>query len=407
MTEEVKSALDIAIIGGGIGGLTLGLALHKFGLSCTVYEGHAEAREAGAGIWVSPNAMQVLQRLDLNRLICAEGYELDAIELLDYRAGRLQTISLRSFQQQYGHGIIAIKRTTLRRILAEELERRSGKPVVYGRSARNLGHNKDEAVVEFADGSSAKSPCLIGADGLRSAVRAHLFPQAQPRYTGQTSWRKIVSATLPEEWKTTSVEIWGKGVRFGFSCIGAGQVYWYATADCQSMACGGRILQGPDGEMALSDIFTGFPPIVAQLIHAPAVDQASVSRPPLPQDDAVRTDIYDLPPLARWHMGPIALLGDAAHATSPNLGQGGAQAIEDAYVLAQALRDCSSTAEAFSRYQALREVKANKVVRRSRTFGRLAHWRSDLARTLRNTAIRLTPERINLREVDELYRLNF
>jgi len=380
-----------AIIGGGIGGLTLALALHHFGRTAPVYEASPEPGEVGAGIWVSPNAMQVFERLNLASAIMASGYELGAIELLDYDESRLQFMDLAPFKQKYGHGIIAIKRAELLAILSRAYEERTGQAIAYGHKCNKIMAQARSATAVFDNGVSVESDCLIGADGIRSAVRRHLIPSVHPEYTGQTSWRRIVHGELPEKWRRTSVEIWGKGRRFGFSYIGEGQVYWYATCDRPAML----LSHSSDAEpVDLLQIFSEFPDYVRNLIN----DNAGA---------AIRTDIYDLPVLTKWYEGSIALLGDAAHATSPNMGQGGAQAVEDGYVLAEALTACDSLSAAFARYQNNRHDKARTIVRKSRVFGRLAHLKSGPGRAFRNAFIKLAPASVSMREWDEVYRLNF
>jgi len=409
---ETKADWEVAIVGGGVGGLTLALALHHFGLKATVYEARPRLSEAGAGLWISANAMQVFKRLDLSQDIVDAGFEINTIDLRDYKSGTLKKLDLLPLREKYGHCIIAVKRATLCSLLADALERRSGTAVKFGHSCRSItvrdkkisilfgsyqGCNAITGAEVYTDVDTISVDCLVGADGLRSAVRGHLFPDCQSVYAGQSSWRKIVHGALDADLKRTSVEIWGKGKRFGFSQIAENEVYWYATVDAPSAVQPKHRLLALEG--GPPRIFQDFPPVVQYLINSP------------PLEPEVHTDIFDLRPLPQWYQGPIVLLGDAAHATTPNMGQGAAQAVEDAYVLAQSLaqshRRGGTLEQAFAQYQATRKRKADTVVRKSNTFGRMAHLKSGIWREFRNAVIRMTPNDVDMREIDHLYKLNF
>jgi 2-polyprenyl-6-methoxyphenol hydroxylase-like FAD-dependent oxidoreductase len=222
-------------------------------------------------------------------------------------------------------------------------------------------------------------------------VRRQLFPDARLRYSGQSSYRAVVRATLPPDLAGGGQEIWGRGCRFGFSSIGGGEVYWYATLDA---APGVQEMPG-QAKARLCELFAPFPAPVSELIAAAEEQQL------------IRTDMYDLRPLPAWHLGRVALLGDAAHATTPNLGQGGAQAIEDAYVLAECLAQQAEPAAAFAAYQQLRQAKATMVVNRSWQMGKLAHLKNPLGRAARNAFMRGMPASVGQRQFDTLFALNY
>jgi 2-polyprenyl-6-methoxyphenol hydroxylase-like FAD-dependent oxidoreductase len=185
--------------------------------------------------------------------------------------------------------------------------------------------------------------------------------------------------------------VWSAGARVGFSAIGHGLVYWYATADAPA---GGTDAPGTL-RPRLDALAAAFPAPVPALLAATDVA------------DITRTDLTDFAPIPRWHLGRVALIGDAAHATTPNLGQGGAQAIEDAWVIADRLAASASPAAAFAEYERIRTPKARSVVNTSWRFGKLAHLSNPLARGARNLLVRLTPSRIARRQSDALYRLNY
>jgi 2-polyprenyl-6-methoxyphenol hydroxylase-like FAD-dependent oxidoreductase len=309
-------------------------------------------------------------------------------ELLDYRGSILQTIDLHAVEQRYGFATIAIHRARLHDALLGELAEGT---LHLGKACRQIEQDAQSARVQFADGSAAHGSVVLAADGIRSGVRRQLFPNAQLRYSGQSSYRAIVRATLPPELEKGGQEIWGRGCRFGFSSIGGGEVYWYATLDAPP----GVTESTAQAKAQLQELFAPFPAPVADLIAAAAAGQL------------IRTDMYDLPPIPTWHQGRVALLGDAAHATTPNLGQGGAQAIEDAWVLAESLMRYAEPEQAFAAYQRVRQAKTTMIVNRSWQLGKLAHLKNPLGRALRNALMRGAPPSVGQKQFDTLYTLNY
>lgn len=376
------------IIGGGIGGLTAAIALQRRGIAAHVYEAAPELRAVGAGIWVPVNALKVLDRLGVAQAVQAAGAALERADLRDYRGTALQSLDLRALERRYGFTTIAIHRARLHAALAAQLAEGT---LHVGKASQQVEQDDRAARVQFADGSAVSGSAVLAADGVRSAVRRQLFPGARLRYSGQSSYRAVVRVALPPELAAGGQEIWGRGCRFGFSSIGGGEVYWYATLDA---APGVQETPG-QAKARLHELFAPFPAPVSQLIAAAEEQQL------------IRTDMYDLRPLPAWHRGRVALLGDAAHATTPNLGQGGAQAIEDAYVLAEFLAQHAEPAAAFAAYQQLRQAKATMIVNRSWQMGKLAHLKNPLGRAARNALMRGMPASLGQRQFDALFALNY
>ncbi|HEU4558985.1 MAG TPA: FAD-dependent monooxygenase [Longimicrobium sp.] len=379
---------DVVIVGGGIGGLIVAIALRQRGITPRVYEGAPELREVGAGIWVPPNAMQVLARLGVADAVAREGSPIRTAELRDAKAGVLQRADLSYAEKEFGHPTVAIHRGRLQRVLADA----AGHHTIHtGRQCTGVEQRGQRVAVRFADGSETAADVVIGADGLRSAVRESIFPGAPLRYSGQTSYRATVTYTLPPEFDGMGWEVWSAGARVGFSAIGHGEVYWYITRDAPA---GGTDAPGTL-RGTLDTIAAAFPAPIPALVAA--TDPAHVTR----------TDITDLAPIESWHRGRVVLLGDAAHATTPNLGQGGAQATEDAWVLADRLASAGSPEAALAEYERIRGPKARMVVNTSWRFGKMVHLSNPLARGARNLLLRLTPESVGRRQSEALYRLNY
>ncbi|AHG90286.1 monooxygenase FAD-binding protein [Gemmatirosa kalamazoonensis] len=386
-STATSSVGRVAIIGGGIGGLTAAIALRQRGIDAHVFEAASALGTAGAGLWISPNAMQLLQRLDLAGAVIAAGVPLGRAEVHDAERGLLQRLDFSDASQRFGVPTVAILRHRLHAILAARLPNdrlHVGAPCVSVTTTHGVR-------AHLADGRTIDADLLVGADGLRSVVREYVSPGVAPRYSGQTSVRGVASLALPPSLAGVSREIWAPGRRFGFSAVAPGEVYWFATFDAPPG------IAEPPAESAhhLHALFDRFPPPVSDLIET--------------TDDArlVRTDLHDLPRLATWHRGRVALLGDASHATTPNLGQGAAQAIEDAWVLADRLARSVSVEAALREYEAIRKPKARFVVDRSWQVGRLAHLSNPVGRAVRNLALRCTPASVARRQLDRVYVLDY
>ena len=378
--------MNISVIGGGIGGLATAVALQRRGFDAHVYESAAELGAVGKGIWVPTNAMLVLDRLGLGDAVAARGVALERIEVRDKNGGVLQVIDLEDVYTRFGRTTVSILRAELQAVLVGAL--RAG-TLHLGKRCTKVHHSDSGAVASFNDGTHAESDVLVGADGIRSVAREAVYPDTPLRYSGQTCYLGVANMRLPPALERTVWEVWGGTHRFGFSSVAQDRVYWFAPATAPA---GGR---EPPDVLELGNRHADFPAPVPNIIrHTPA-------------QDIIRVDLHDFAPITRWSRGRVVLVGDAAHAMTPNLGQGGAQAIEDAYVLAEALAQEKSVEAAFAAYARVRRPKATRLVNTAWWLGRLAHVEAPWLRELRNTTLRLTPDRVNRRQAYALYRLNY
>jgi 2-polyprenyl-6-methoxyphenol hydroxylase-like FAD-dependent oxidoreductase len=378
---------DILIIGGGIGGLATALALRQRGIAARVYEAAPDIHAAGAGIIIAPNGMRVLQALGLADAVQARGVALDGLELTDAsRKPLLNTSSRAEFVRDFGFGLTGILRASLYQLLLDAVPAGA---IVTGKSLTRFDDDGSSVTADFADGSRARGRLLIAADGIGSAARKQLFPQIQPRFSGQTSYRGVADFALPERADgLLACEAWGARMRMGVVAVSSCETYWYTTYPASA--------EGRDTskEAALTAVLAA-----ATDLAPPFADVLRATRP----SRVLRTDIADLPPLPAWYRGRVALLGDAAHATTPNLGQGGNQALVDAVALADALVKYTDHSAAFAAYQAARKTRAEMIVSRSRQLGALVHVRSGVVRGLRNALLRLTPASVRHRQNREIF----
>lgn len=359
----------ILVCGGGIGGLTAGIALAQRGLDVRVLERAATLEPAGAGITVQINAMRVMQRLGIADDIVAAGAEVTAGALRSWDGRVLRAMDQSSLVRKYGVPFVAIHRARLQDVLVRAL---GADRLTTGAAVTHVGVGADAVHVRLADGSTQQAALVVGADGLHSTVRAALFGPQPLRAAGQMSWRGVARHRLAAH--ELGGESWGRGARFGFVPISADEVYWFAVMDSPAAP------PADTGQhAALTRFYRGW--------HAPVPQLIAATEP----GRVLRTELFDRPPTDAWGHGPVTLLGDAAHPMTPNLGQGGCQAIEDAWVLARELaRDPSP--QGLRRYEAARTARTRRFVDESWRFGKIAQTSNRLVIAARNALMKVIPE---------------
>lgn len=372
----------ILVAGAGPGGLTAALALQRAGFEVQCWERAPELRTVGAGISLQINAMRVMSALGVADDLCARGAVFGSAEISDHRDRTIQIMPLDRLMQQYGAPGIGIHRGELSRTLAERL---AAGTIVFGRAVAEIEQDDDGVTVRDQDGATLRVDAVIGADGIHSAVRRALFGDTPIRYAGYTCWRGIAPVVAPGG-PTHSIERWGPGQRFGSVPLGSSTTYWFAT---ENAPAGGS--DGGDLAAELQHRFREFSPQVLALLTS------------TPVDAILRNDIVDFAPLPSWTRGRVTLLGDAAHAMTPNLGQGACQAIEDAIVLAATLRE-HGIVEGLPRYEAQRRPRTTQLTIDSWRFGSMAQLRNGVLRSLRDGMFRaFASERTMRRRLDALY----
>lgn len=358
---------NIAIIGGGIGGVASALALHRRGIRATVYERAAAIREVGVGMMVWPNATRVLRNLGvLDDLIPLSARNTNF--LVRRQDGRvLMSIPLGAFDVP----ALCARRCDLLAVLLAKLPSDS---IRLGHDCSHLDESGPTVRVHFHREESVEHSAVIGADGIRSRVRFQLFGEIPPIHRGYTLWRGIANHESSAVETGVNSETWGRGHRFGMLNTGHGRTTWYATANRE--------------DVDLLSVFDGW--------HEPVMDLIRDS------ETILRHGALDLTPLRRWSRGRVTLLGDAAHACTPNLGQGCCLALEDAFVVARSIAEESSLANAFARYETLRRPRTSHLQQRSLLMGRVGQWENKLVVAGRNVVTNLLPAGLfefNLRRV--------
>ncbi|PKV89739.1 FAD-dependent oxidoreductase [Streptomyces sp. TLI_146] len=374
------------VVGAGIGGLTAAVALHRRGWQVTVCERAPEPTAVGAGIVLAPNALRAFDTIDFDVTRAAGSAAPAALGLRRPDGGWLQRADTAALTARYGTPPLAVHRAALTEALAADLPEGT---IRYGAAVTavdGVDAMADRPVVRTPSGDFT-ADLVVAADGIHSPLRRRHHP-AHPglHYSGETAWRTVLPADGPAP--AAAAETWGRGERFGVVPLADGRVYLYATA----VAPEGYRPADPRAEL-LRRYGTWHDPIPALLER---VDPAAL----------LQHDLHDLAaPLPRYHQGRLAWLGDAAHAMTPNLGQGGCQAIEDAVVLAHLLdgADVTDTPAALAAYSAARCARTDALRIRSRRAGRIAALTHPFAVAARDFAVRATPARTTRRAMDDLF----
>jgi 2-polyprenyl-6-methoxyphenol hydroxylase-like FAD-dependent oxidoreductase len=378
-----------AIVGGGIGGLTLAIALQRKGFDVTVYESAPELKPLGAGIVLAANAIKAYQQIGIADAILEKGYRLKLLRIKNQRGQTLSETNADEFSLKHG-GInnFAIHRAELHRVLLQHLQPGT---LQTAKNCIDFTHDAKGIRLVFSDNTSVHVPYVIACDGIHSVIRKKLIPTSIPRFAGYTCWRAIIT-DCPEGFDVTeNSETWGAAGRFGIVPLGKNSIYWFA---CINTTANDPIMRS----FKTSDLLAYF-----KNFANPIPDIIRRTR----DEQLISNDIIDLKPLKQFSFNNLVLLGDAAHATTPNMGQGACMAIEDAVVLANCLGKYELVQEAFKQYEARRIARTTRIVNTSWHLGKIAQLENPLLIGLRNAALRLTPQRVAENQLKFIFDISF
>lgn len=348
--------MEIGILGGGIAGLSVALALHKQGHTLRVYERRSGPATMGAGVTLWPNAGFVLQELGLLEDVGAVGGRPVSVHRKDAAGNALGGLDITLLDQLMGYPTHTILRRDLQAVLLDHVAR-AGIQVEFGHRAIAIDLDAGgKAVARFENGKSICPDLLIGGDGrMGSVARKFVAGDNTPIYQGFVNWIGVAQGNGPLLSDMAIHDYWGAGDRFGYVPIRTDLVYW-AAAQARPLP---EATPAAEMRKEVMDLFAGWPEPVARLIEA------------TPAHSIQLIAVHDVEPLHTWSRANVLLVGDAAHAPLPTSGQGACQALEDAWHLARCLQAADGALDqALPRFAAIRGPKTTKLAEQGRLFAR-------------------------------------
>lgn len=359
-----KQGTRIAIIGAGIGGLTLAAELRRRGLAPQVYEQTSELREVGAAVALSANATRFLRdRIGIGAGLAESSADVDGLVFRDGRSGGVlgRVLSRQEYHERAGAPYYGVHRADLQQLLKGAV----GEDAIHlGKKCVQVDDLDDAAILRFADGDSVETDLVIGADGIRSVLRREMLGYDDAQFSGAHGWRGIVSPEdIPALPDPGSIQFWmGPGGHLlHYPIGGGGQNFLLVRRQNGPWDETSWVVPAVENEHIRA--FEGWHPVVQEMISSAPVKD--------------RWALFTRPPLQRWSEGRITLLGDAAHGMVPHHGQGANQSIEDAIVLAdlliEGLGNGTGWDAARERYEALRADRVRRVQIASLTTADVLH----------------------------------
>ena len=379
-----ESRSRVAIIGAGIGGLALGLALQERGIQAEIFEQAPELAEIGAAIALSANSIREFKRLGLEDALAADSavpteliyrHWQDGSRIAGHPVGEDNW-----YEKRFGGQYFGIHRADLQKTLGGAI---SPEHVHLGCRLFNIVQERDSVVLEFANGRVERADLVVGADGVRSTVRRFVTGADDAVYSGTSAFRGIVSVeNLPSLPDPQAIQFWmGPDAHMLHYAIGRNgeSVNFFAVVETPKIWLHASTVADVQAEVPVAS-FLGWHPAITEMIKA-------ASSP-------ISWALFTVRPLLRWYRGRVVILGDAAHGMLPHHGQGANTSIEDAFALAALLADTKSDdlESAFSRFQTLRRARTRKIQRSSWVTSSLLHLHDGPMAQVRNRKVARVPQ---------------
>ena len=358
--------------------------LEKLGYDVRIFESSENIRGIGAGIGLASNAIKAFEYLGLEKEIVSISNRIDDFDICDPKGNLLVSADTTKISKVYDQSNYAVHRADLHALLLQKvnLDRIQTSKMLVDLKVRKKVHLK------FNDHSESEFDFIVGADGVNSMVRQILLPDSKPRYAGYWCWRAVVEV---DNWKFSSknTETWGKNGRFGISPLTKNRIYWYACVNSD-------LKDGIDksGLFELKSRFKNY--------HSPIPELLELTK----EEDLISTPIVDIRPIKRFHFEKILLIGDAAHATTPNLGQGACMAIEDVAVLNDLLQK-NEMEIAFEKFEKRRMKRTHYISRTSKNAGDVSQSSNASFIYFRNNLLKILPDSVSQIQLKKLFHTDF
>lgn len=370
---------SIAIVGAGIAGLTAAIALEKLGYKVTIFESSPSIKPVGAGLGLGGNAIGAFKILGIDQAVIARGNLFQNFPILDQKGKLIYNVNSEKIKSRFYVENFTIHRAALHAALTEQIKHAT---ISLDKKLATIESTGDAYRLIFEDNSHTIADVVIGADGVHSKTRNFVNPFSKIRYAGYVCWRAVIDNAFGIE---TGYETWGTKGRFGVVPLADNQIYWFLCINSSS----------PDEYRAftkgdLAQLFAGYHEPIHKILAA------------TPNETLIFNPIIDLKPQKVFSKERILLIGDAAHATTPNLGQGACQAIEDVAALYQILEKEENIETAFKIFEKRRRKRTHFIVNTSWRVGKVAQLESPLLCTLRNIVFRNLPEKISNKQLEKV-----
>ncbi len=339
--------MNIAILGGGVAGVSTAIALKIKGFNVTVYERHRAETNMGGGIVVWPNAAYVLEKLGvLNQIRAVSGCPT-RMQRLTHKGENLGSINIESINKIMGYSSFSILRADFQNILISKLNE-LGISIQYNHEVTQLQVKNNQTQIEFQNGTKISADIIIGADGRMSSVaRKYILGENTPVYQGFINWVGVFESEKEVFRNIVVNDYWGIGERFGIVPISPKKAYW--AGGIASVEVGDR--ESSRYKQELHTIFSNWPVFVSKMISETPTSRIN------------KIYVHDHNPVKIWHKNNVIIIGDAAHAPLPTSGQGACQALEDAWHIANCLENSNNNIDhAFTQFTQLRSEKTANII---------------------------------------------
>ena len=395
-TNDKSKSKKALIIGCGIAGPSLAIALGRAGIDSAIYESHDAIPKFG-WLTMTANGTAIWKSFGIFDEILSSSTQIEGMIACDFHGKSIGTISTgEELKKEYGAGTILIRRETFNKILCDKAKS-YGVDIEFGKKLTNIetktigNSNGKKVIASFEDDTKAEGDFLVGCDGIHSRTRSLIMPDSpKPTYTGVvlvggTTKKNNINVNTVQN---TIYLTYGKNAFFGYLLPESGEHMWWSYAHNPESTGNDKgennqnTTSGEDWKKKLLQTHKDDSELVRSAINAP-------------EEMHFQFPIYEIPHMPIWHKGLVCLIGDAAHATSPHVGQGASMAIEDGIVLAKCLRDIQGAQKAFEVFEKLRKTRTEKVVKMAQRYGDAFTTTNPIKKWFRNKMIPMMIKRGN------------